>query len=121
MNDELRPPFQSCHPPPKRADLAPLPIDVWTAASLLQKAIRRSDTTTALRAAVTLHRWRGTAMWRRLMIIAIEDVGVGCLDAVGRTVSIATDTALRRRVGDLPLIVNGGVFSGQRGGVKVGH
>ncbi len=60
----------------------PLPLDPWTASSLLQKAIRRGDTDLAQWAASTLHRQRGASIWRRLVLIAFEDVGIGDLALV---------------------------------------
>jgi hypothetical protein len=59
-----------------------LTLDAWLASSLLQKAIRRSDSTTAIGAALAFYRARGPAIWRRFQIIAAEDVGIGSLEAV---------------------------------------
>ena len=59
-----------------------VPLDPWTASSLLQKAIRRSEVDYAVHAARTLHRQRGTGIWRRCLLIACEDVGIGDLDLV---------------------------------------
>ena len=60
---------------------SPLPprlrIDPYVASSLLQKAIRRGDASLAERAALTLHRLRGQGIWRRFLVIAFEDVGIG--------------------------------------------
>ncbi|MCZ7891891.1 hypothetical protein O9X99_09415 [Agrobacterium salinitolerans] len=50
-------------------------IDAWTASSLLQKAIRRGEADYAQAAALALYRMRGNALWRRLLLIAFEDVG----------------------------------------------
>jgi hypothetical protein len=63
----------------------PLAIDPWVASSLLQKAIRRGDGDLAERAAFTLSRYRGRGIWRRLILIAFEDVGVGSVDALIQT------------------------------------
>jgi hypothetical protein len=60
----------------------PLAIDPWVASSLLQKAIRRGDVDLAERAAFTLSRYRGRGIWRRLVAIAFEDVGVGSVEAL---------------------------------------
>lgn len=60
-------------PPP---DYQPLP-DQWIALSLLQKAIRRGDVLNALRAASYLHRLNYRMLWRRLVVIGWEDIGVG--------------------------------------------
>lgn len=51
--------------------------DQWIALSLLQKAIRRGDTAQALRAANFLHSFDYRTLWRRLVVIAWEDIGVG--------------------------------------------
>jgi hypothetical protein len=58
------------------SDLLPLPIDPWLASSLLQKVIRRGDSGTAARAALTLFRMRPGGIWRRFIVIAFEDVSV---------------------------------------------
>jgi MgsA AAA+ ATPase C terminal len=60
----------------------PLSIDPWVASSLLQKAMRRGNIDLAERAAFTLSRYRGQGIWRRLIVIAFEDVGVGSVDTL---------------------------------------
>ena len=60
----------------------PLHISPWIAMSLLQKAIRRGRNDLAQRAAATLLRTSPDRLWRRLGIIAVEDVGLGDLAAV---------------------------------------
>jgi MgsA AAA+ ATPase C terminal len=77
----------------------PLSIDPWVASSLLQKAIRRGDVDTAERAAFTLTRHRGQAIWRRLIAIAFEDVGVGSVDALIQTTTTCTSAAWRLTAG----------------------
>jgi hypothetical protein len=62
--------------------LEPLRCDRWIASSALQKAIRRGDIPVALRALGTLYRHDPRSAWRRLLVIACEDVGIGSLDAV---------------------------------------
>lgn len=76
-----------------------LAIDHWLASSLLQKAIRRGDADLAARAALTLYQARGSTIWRRIMVIAFEDVGVGCIEAVSDTVTFATDRSARTAAG----------------------
>lgn len=88
------------------ADIKPFRIDVWLAASLLQKAIRRGDRQVAERAALTLYNWRGSATWRRLIVIACEDIGIASVDAVTRAVEAACDPELRRRLGDFGVLLN---------------
>lgn len=70
-------------------------LDPWAASSLLQKSIRRGEVGLAQYAAACLHRQRGNAIWRRLMAIAIEDIGIADLDLVWEVVQLATDRALR--------------------------
>jgi hypothetical protein len=60
----------------------PLPCDRWLAASALQKAIRRGEALTAQRAARTLYRHDPLSAWRRLLVIAYEDIRIGALGAV---------------------------------------
>ncbi len=60
----------------------PLPCDRWLAASALQKAIRRADALTAERAVRTLYRYDPRSAWRRLLVIAYEDIGIGAPGAV---------------------------------------
>ena len=75
----------------------PLPCDRWLAASALQKAIRRGDALTAGRAVRTLYRYDPRSAWRRLLVIAYEDIGVGALDAVVTTT--ARGAKARREAG----------------------
>ena len=62
--------------------IKPLSCDRWVALSALQKSIRRGDSLTAQRALRTLYRGDPSSTWRRLLIIACEDVGIGALGAV---------------------------------------
>ena len=72
-----------------------LRLDPWVASSLLQKAIRRSETDWALKALEELRRHRGAAVWRRLMNIAIEDVGIANLGLVLEASALALKPELR--------------------------
>ena len=76
------------------------PLDPWTASSLLQKAIRRSEVDYAIHAARTLHRQRGTGIWRRCLLIACEDVGIGDLDLVRHATLMTLGRDMRRPYGD---------------------
>ena len=76
--------------------VVPLKCDRWIASSLLQKAIRRGEVELALRAACTLLTFDKNAIWRRLIIVAFEDVGAGDIDAVLETVFVATSSEWRR-------------------------
>ena len=78
---------------------AGLVADPWIASSTLQKAVRRGDADLAERAAVSLYRSRGRGIWRRLSVIAFEDVGVGSVEALVETVAIGADSTLRAGVG----------------------
>ena len=71
----------------------------WVAMSLLQKAIRRSEVEIAQRAVLTLFKLRGSGIWRRLTVIAFEDVGIGGIDAVTMTVAGGSDAAWRKTAG----------------------
>jgi hypothetical protein len=77
-----------------------LKLDPWAASSLLQKAIRRGDAKLARHAARTLYRQRGNAIWRRLITIAFEDVGIAEPELVAELTRLATDKSLRAVVGE---------------------
>jgi hypothetical protein len=64
LKDEIK----QCAPP----IFAPIAVDPWVVSSLLQKSIRRGETEIAQRAALTLFKLKGSAIWRRLMVIAFE-------------------------------------------------
>jgi len=79
--------------------IQPLAVDRYVAMSALQKAVRRGRTDLALRSAATLLEASPRAFWRRLGIIAFEDVGVADIDLVGWIVIAMGDRALRRKLG----------------------
>ena len=90
----------------RKLDIEPLLADQWVTISLLQKSIRRSEVETAQRAAFTLFAQKGSAIWRRFMVIAFEDVGAASPDAVAMSVAASTDSSWRRKSGgDLPIAV----------------
>jgi replication-associated recombination protein RarA len=89
---------------PDLPELKPLNADQWIANSLLQKSIRRGEVEVAQMAALSFFRQRGSALWRRLIIVAFEDVGVGFPDAVVATVAASTDASWRKRVGGDALV-----------------
>lgn len=66
---------------PSIRTLALLP-DSWLATSTLQKAIRRGETETALLATAYLIEKQPARFWRRLVVIALEDVGIADLRLV---------------------------------------
>lgn len=82
-----------------RLSVNPLPADQWIVSSVLQKAIRRGEVELAQRAALTFYHHRKSALWRRLMVIAFEDVGAGSADALAMTVAAGTDPAFRKNSG----------------------
>ncbi len=83
-------------------DLASIEViaaDPWVISSLLQKSIRRGETAMAQRAAHSIFKLKGSTIWRRLMVIAFEDVGSGCTDALTAAVVAGTDATWRKTVG----------------------
>lgn len=76
-----------------------LKIDPWVASSLLQKAIRRGDGDKANLAAQTLFRLRGRGIWKRLVTIAFEDIGLANPKLLLNLVSLASDGNLRSTIG----------------------
>lgn len=74
-------------------------VDAAVISSLLQKSIRRGETSIAQFAARTHLAKRGTHVWRRLLVIAFEDVGIGAPDLLVEAVSIAADPNSRKQLG----------------------
>lgn len=68
--------------------------------SLWQKAIRRGDEVWAVAAARELAVRNADYAWRRIRVIALEDVGLGSLNALSSIFSIAGKRALHRRMGE---------------------
>jgi hypothetical protein len=73
--------------------------DRWLMASLLQKAIRRGQPQMALAAALTLLEMDQPRLWRRLMTVALEDIGVGALDVALDLTAISASAVARRLLG----------------------
>jgi hypothetical protein len=71
-----------------------LRIDSYLAASLLQKAIRRSETLWALKAGLRLFDIAPSNFWRRLVVTLFEDVGLDDLDLAALVVSSAPERGL---------------------------
>lgn len=85
----------------------PIAADPWVVSSLLQKSIRRGETEITGRAALTFVKLKGSAIWRRLMVIAFEDIGIGSVGALIMTVAAAGDSFWRKNHGgDLTLAVH---------------
>lgn len=82
--------------------MEPIKADPYVLSSLLQKSIRRGDRQVAQRAAIILSKMRGAAIWRRLLVIAFEDVGVGSIETLTTTVVANSDPVWRQaRGGDV--------------------
>lgn len=81
------------------ADFQPMAVSPWLAMSLLQKAVRRGRTDLALRAGATLLQYAPDRLWRRIGLIAFEDVGLGSLSTVGLTVAALQGKRFRQAVG----------------------
>ncbi len=77
----------------------PLIADRYVALSAMQKAIRRGHEELALRAAANLIIGGPHAIWRRLGIVAFEDIGVGNIDAVGWATVLVGKPEVRKRLG----------------------
>jgi hypothetical protein len=92
---ELVKPLSAHTPPP----LVPLPTTVWIAASVVQKAIRRGEEAWALSAAATLLIENPHKLWRRLACIAVEDVGLADVCAVGGMVGMMSGKRMRAALG----------------------
>lgn len=75
------------------------PIDAWTASSFLQKAIRRGEIEYAEAAARAFYRMRGNAVWRRLILIAFEDIGPADGDLCTVITDLGSDIGARKRIG----------------------
>lgn len=73
--------------------------DRWVLASLLQKAIRRGRCELALGASLKLLELDPSRLWRRLMTVALEDVGVGDLAVALDLVAISSSPVARRLLG----------------------
>lgn len=72
--------------------------------SAWQKAIRRGDSHLAMRCALELHRRDSSYVWRRMRIIALEDVSVGDTELVAAILAIAGKRALQRAWGERRLL-----------------
>lgn len=77
----------------------PLLTDSYIARSILQKAIRRGLAELALQAAATLLHQDRRVLWRRLLVTALEDLGVGQVDLLTRLLAAQRDPNWRRSVG----------------------
>ena len=71
----------------------------WLLASLLQKAIRRGQSDLALGAALVLLENDPPRLWRRLMTVALEDVGIGDLAVAVDLVAVSSSVTARKLLG----------------------
>lgn len=83
----------------KDVDHKPINVDTFVARSILQKAIRRGETDLALRATATLLRDDPQVLWRRLLVIALEDLGIYEWKLLGKIAVAESSKVLRASVG----------------------
>lgn len=75
------------------------PWDPFVAKSMLQKGIRRAELHHAMIAARFLLQVDERGFWRRLCVIALEDIGVANVPLVAQVLMAEKDRSLRRDVG----------------------
>jgi MgsA AAA+ ATPase C terminal len=98
-NDLFQTEFESIGHSATLDPVKPLLCDRWLALSAMQKSIRRGDSLTAKRALTTLYRSDRSSTWRRLLIIACEDVGIAAPGAVVATASRCANVKALRETG----------------------
>lgn len=76
-----------------------MPGDRWIRLSALQKAIRRGETGIAQSAAFSLLATDKAALFRRLPVIALEDVGMGAINCTMGVIAASTSAAWRKSAG----------------------
>jgi hypothetical protein len=76
------------------------PVQKWLYASALQKSIRRGHTHCAIRFAIQLHSLDEQYAWRRLAVIALEDIGFGDPLAVALTLEANRSHRFRQQLGE---------------------
>jgi hypothetical protein len=77
----------------------PLGCDRWVARSALQKACRRGEVDIAQKALANLYAHDPAAVWRHLVIICVEDVGITNVDLLAQTIAAKRDRKFRQQVG----------------------
>jgi hypothetical protein len=80
-------------------DFQPLAISPWLGMSLLQKSVRRGQESWALRVAATLLLNNPDKLWRRIGVIAFEDVGLASIDTVGIVTAALGGKRMRATLG----------------------
>jgi hypothetical protein len=98
-NDLFQGELESIGHSPTLDPLKPLLCDRWLALSAMQKSIRRGDSLTAKRALATLYRSDPSSTWRRLLIIACEDVGIAAPGALVTTANRCANVKALRETG----------------------
>jgi hypothetical protein len=83
----------------KVPSVEPLRVSQWVAMSAVQKAIRRGDVDLALRAAATLLKADPARLWRRLVGIAFEDIGMGSVETIRLVITATSGKAVRQQFG----------------------
>lgn len=80
---------------------APLPRNTptWLLSSVLQKAIRRGDVSYAVTAATYLAELDPVRLWRRMVVISLEDVGLGDLETAAHVVWVSGKRVWRQKHG----------------------
>ncbi|HJW41054.1 MAG TPA: hypothetical protein VJ476_07475, partial [Rhizomicrobium sp.] len=73
--------------------------DPWLLASCVQKAIRRDELLLARRAAHHLLKLDPQRLWRRLLTIGLEDIGIGDIAVAAELVGLASVPQARRLFG----------------------
>lgn len=82
------------------------PQNKWLASSAWQKSIRRGETTTARRMVTGLYRLDPDYPWRRLPVIALEDIGAANPGLVAKVMWVAGKAGWRRdHGGDLKVLL----------------
>ena len=76
-----------------------LQADKWVLASAFQKTIRRGDIKTAQSSAVSLFQNDKQMLFRRIMVTALEDIGVGDISVATEVIAASADAKWRRTVG----------------------
>jgi len=80
--------------------IEPVYFDKWLVSSALNKAIRRSHTQIALNCAAPLvygSRIRDR-LWRRLGVIALEDIGIGDIGIIAEVLAVCASSKWRQKV-----------------------
>ena len=87
----------------KLPDIHHIGFDKWLISSALQKAIRRGETKQAVTLAANLWQTDKNALWRRIGVIALEDIGIADISITTEALAICAASQWRRKVGDLKI------------------